>query len=94
MKAIDVATKNHVSTDDVIKICKDLGIPCTDEQSELANDDVFLIEKKIQIIKEQRAQEAKKLIQQAELKKKIKLKRKVHVAKELKKEAEAKESET
>ena len=93
MKAIDVATKNHVSTDDVIKICKDLGIPCTDEQSELANDDVFLIEKKIQIIKEQRAQEAKKLIQQAELKKKIKLKRKVHVAKELKKEAEEKEGE-
>ncbi len=94
MKAIDVATKNHVSTDDVIKICKDLGIPCADEQSELANDDVFLIEKKIQIIKEQRAQEAKKLIQQAELKKKIKLKRKVHVAKELKKEAEAKEAES
>jgi translation initiation factor IF-2 len=93
MKAIDVATKNHVSTDDVIKICKDLGIPCADEQSELANDDVFLIEKKIQIIKEQRAQEAKKLIQQAELKKKIKLKRKVHVAKELKKEAEEKEGE-
>ncbi len=93
MKAIDVATKNHVSTDDVIKICKDLGIPCADEQSELANDDVFLIEKKIQIIKEQRAQEAKKLIQQAELKKKIKLKRKVHVAKELKKEAEEKEVE-
>ncbi len=93
MKAIDVATKNHVSTDDVIKICKDLGIPCTDEQSELANDDVFLIEKKIQIIKEQRAREAKKLIQQAELKKKIKLKRRVHVAKELKKETEAKEGE-
>lgn len=91
MKAIDVATKNHVSTDDVIKICKDLGVHCENEQSELANDDVFLIEKKIQIIKEQRAQEAKKLIQQAELKKKIKLKRKVHVAKELKKEAEEKD---
>ncbi|HOM86657.1 MAG TPA: translation initiation factor IF-2 [Spirochaetota bacterium] len=90
MKAIDVATKNHVSTDDVIKICKELGIPCDNEQSDLHNDDVFLIEKKIQIIKEHRAQEAKKLIQQAELKKKIKLKRKVHVAKELKKETDGK----
>jgi len=59
MKAIDVATKNHVSTDDVIKICKELGIPCDNEQSDLLNDDVFLIEKKIQIIKEHRAQEAK-----------------------------------
>lgn len=91
MKAIDVATKNHVSTDDVIKICKELGIPCDNEQSDLLNDDVFLIEKKIQIIKEHRAQEAKKLIQQAELKKKIKLKRKVHVAKELKKETDDKQ---
>ena len=28
MKVIEIATVNHVSTEDVIKICKDLGIGC------------------------------------------------------------------
>jgi hypothetical protein len=27
MKAIDIATRNHVSTEDVQEICRELGIP-------------------------------------------------------------------
>ncbi len=87
MKAVDIATKNHVSLEDVLKICKELDIKCTNEESEIKDDDVFLVEKKIETIKEHRAQETRQLLekQKSDRKgKKIKLKRKVHVSKELK----------
>ncbi len=99
MKAVDIATKNHISLEDVLKICEELDIKCKDENSEINDNDVFLVEKKIETIKEQRAQETRQLLEKQKAErnkgKKIKLKRKVHVSKELKegiqKEEEQKE---
>ena len=99
MKAVDIATKNHVSLDDVLKICEELDIKCKDENSEINDNDVFLVEKKIETIKEHRAQETRQLLEKQKAErnkgKKIKLKRKVQVSKELKegiqKEEEQKE---
>ncbi len=79
MKAIDIATRNHVSTDDVQEICRELGIPFELEK-DLKDQDIFLIEKKIEVIKIKKAQKA----EDAKKGKKIKLKRKVHVPKESK----------
>ncbi len=91
MKAIEIATRNHVTVDDVNNICQELNIPCAGEDSEIEGNDIFLVEKRIEIIKELRAKEARKILEKnAEKKdgkgKKIKLKRKVHVAKELMKD--------
>jgi hypothetical protein len=77
MKAIDIATRNHVSTEDVQEICRELGIPFELEK-DLKDQDTFLIEKKIEVIKIKKAQKA----EEAKKGKKIKLKRKVHVPKE------------
>jgi len=79
MKAIDIATKNHISIEDVIEVCRELEIPCTDESSDISDKDIFLIEKKIEAIKKKKADK----IEQMKKGKKIKLKRKVHVAKEI-----------
>ncbi len=91
MKAIDIATTNHVSPEDVITICTDLGISCDSPDADLSEKDVFLIEKKIEVIKEHRAKAAKELIDKKNERSersgaKIKLKRKVHISKELIKE--------
>lgn len=88
MKAIEIAQNNHVSLDDILIICRELNIPCTDENTEIKGNDVFLVEKRIETIKAQRVREAQDLIKKnAEMRdqkgKKIRLKRKVHVSKEL-----------
>jgi len=91
MKIIDIATENHVSAEDIVTICKDLGIQCDIPDADLSEKDVFLIKKKIEVIKDQRAKAARKLIEKRNEKAdhkgaKIKLKRKVHASKELIKE--------
>lgn len=91
MKAIDIATTNHVSAEDIITICKDLGIPCDSMDLDISEKNVFLIERKIGTIKEQRAKATRELLEKknehVEAKgTKIKLKRRVHVSKELIKE--------
>ena len=88
MKAIEIAQNNHVSLDDIMIICKELDIACSDENSEIMNNDIFLVEKRIETIKARRAKEAQEILRKnAERReqkgKKIKLKRKVHVTKEL-----------
>jgi len=79
MKAIDIATRNHISEEDVFEVCKELGIK-RDQESEISDQDVFLIEKKIEVIKTKKAQR----VESIKKGKKIKLKRKVHVSKEIK----------
>ncbi len=96
MKAIEIAQNNHVSFDDILIICRELNIPCTDEDTDIKGNDVFLVEKRIETIKAQRVREAQDLIKKnAEIReqkgKKIRLKRKVHVSKELIKEKPAEE---
>ncbi len=96
MKAIEIAQNNHVSFDDILIICRELNIPCTDENTEIKGNDVFLVEKRIETIKAQRVREAQDIIKKnAEMReqkgKKIRLKRKVHVSKELIKEKPAEE---
>ena len=91
MKVIEIATVNHVSTEDVIKICKDLGIGCENEDTDLTDKDIFLVKKRIESIKDQRAKATRELLEKrtesADRKgAKIKLKRKVHVSEGLKKE--------
>lgn len=91
MKIIDIATENHVSAEDIVTICKDLGIECDIPDADLSEKDVFLIKKKIEVIKDQRAKAARKLIEKRNERidhkgSKIKLKRKVHASKELIKE--------
>jgi translation initiation factor IF-2 len=91
MKVNDIATVNHVSAEDIITICKDLGINCGDTESDLSEKDVFLVQKKIESIKEQRARATRELLEKKTEQNdrkgaKIKLKRKVHVSKELIKE--------
>ncbi|MCU0822017.1 MAG: hypothetical protein MUC95_06025, partial [Spirochaetes bacterium] len=89
MKAVDIATKNHVPTEQILSICAELGIPCQDGDSEINDKDLFLVEKKIEVTKNEHA---KKLLEQkkknlesakADKGKKIKLKRKVHVSRGL-----------
>lgn len=88
MKAVDIATRNHVSVEDIINVCEDLGIPFENEDAELSDKDVFLVEKKIELIKDKKAKETLKLIEKRNKKSvqkgKIKLKRKVHVSKSIK----------
>ncbi|MBN2401433.1 MAG: translation initiation factor IF-2 [Spirochaetes bacterium] len=101
MKTADIAVKNHVSIEHIIKICEELGITCKDENSDISEKDLFLVEKKIEVIK---TEKTKKTIQLIEKKgernadsnsgKKIKLKRKVHVSKGLIKDKAEKEPDT
>ncbi len=101
MKAIEIAQNNHVSLEDILIICRELNIPCADENTEIKGNDIFLVEKRIETIKAQRVKEAQNFIKKnAEMReqqgKKIRLKRKVHVSKELIKEKpgeEAKQAE-
>ena len=81
MKAIDVATKNHITIDDVIEICRAISIPCEGGDSELAENDVFLIEKRIEVIKKKKQEEAEK----ARKTRKVKLKKRVNVSDDIKK---------
>ena len=81
MKAIDVATRNHISMEDMFEVCKELEIPCEDESTDLQEKNIFLIEKKIEVIKKRKAQK----FENSKKGKKIKLKRKVHIAKDNKK---------
>lgn len=81
MKAIEVATKNFVLYDDVLEICKELGISCVDESSELNDNEVFLIERRIESVKKRKVEEAQK----AKKSKKIKLKKKVEISDDIKK---------
>jgi translation initiation factor IF-2 len=84
MKAIDIARKNHISIEDMMKVCVDLEITCEGDESELPEKDIFLIEKKIEAIKKRKAHE----IEESKKGKKIKLKRRVQVPKEGKEPAE------
>ena len=83
MKAVEIATKNHVSSDDIIGVCKELGIPYSNPETEFSDNDVFLVEKKIETIKKIKAQETLQLLAKKNKKepsgKKIKLKRKVRI---------------
>ncbi len=89
MKAIDIAMRNHVSEDDLKGVCRELGIKFEGPDSEVNDQESFLIEKMIQSIKTKKAQKA----EDVKHGKKIKLKRKVHVSKEIK-EIQASDSST
>jgi len=82
MKVIELAKKKQVSIQDILEICRDLGIVCAGEDSDIAGNDVFLVEKRVQTRNEERvrhAAEAHKKKAEDNKDKKIKLKRKVHV---------------
>ncbi len=81
MKAIDIATRNHISMEDMLEVCHELEITCEGEESDLPDKDVFLIEKKIEVIKKRKAEK----IESLKKGKKIKLKRKVQISQGLKK---------
>ena len=82
MKTADIAAKNHVTTEHIIKICNELGITCTDENSEISDKDIFLVEKKIEVLKNEKTKKTLKLMEKKgdSAGKKIKLKRKVHIS--------------
>ena len=84
MKAIDIATKNHITIDDMIEVCKELKIGCDNEDTDIADKDIFLIEKKVEVIKNKKVQKLEK----AKKGKKIKLKRKVLLSKDKKEKEE------
>lgn len=93
MKAIEIASRNHVPAEHIIVICNELGIPCMDENSDISEKDIFLVEKKIEVIKTEKAKKTLELIEKrseeilkAKQGKKIKLKRKVQISKGLIKE--------
>ena len=85
MKASDIAKKKSVTVEDVVGVCGDLGIKCADGEAEIAGNDVFLVEKRIETRNEERARHAAELMRrkaEEHKTKKIKLKRKVeHVKK-------------
>ena len=95
MKAIDIAMRSHVTEEDLQKVCEELGISYVSADSEISDQDAFLIEKRIQGLKRKKADESKQGG-------KIKLKRKVSVSKDIqssgeqtqKKEKEKKEKTT
>jgi translation initiation factor IF-2 len=78
MKAIEISRKNHISMEDMIKVCMELEINCEGDDADLQQKDIFLIEKKIEAIKKRKAHE----IEESKKGKKIKLKRRVQVHKE------------
>ncbi|MFW6364878.1 MAG: translation initiation factor IF-2 [Spirochaetota bacterium] len=82
MKAEEIAKKNLIKIEDILSICKDLDITCNGGESELSDQDAFLVEKKIETIKKVRAKEAEDKLKKKSAepkKKKIKLKRKLHL---------------
>jgi len=81
MKVIDIANRNHILAGDVEEVCKELGISF-EVDKELSEQDVFLVQRKIEVIKNKKTKTEKS--------KKIKLKRKVNIPKEAPKEAEPK----
>ena len=93
MKANEVATKNHVTFDDIIEICRELNIPCDKDTADLSEREVFLVEKKIESVKKRKLEDAQK----AKKKQKIKLKKDVKLSSDLTrkigKEVPAKESD-
>ncbi len=87
MKASEIASKNHITIEDLFEVCKDLGIDCDTDSSELSDQDLFLVEKKIEVIKNKKSRQIEKKIAG----KKIKLKRKVKVSTAVKKKKSADE---
>ncbi|PKL17633.1 MAG: translation initiation factor IF-2 [Spirochaetae bacterium HGW-Spirochaetae-5] len=81
MKAIDVATKNFITIDDVVEICKELNITCKDSAAELNEHDAFLVERRIESVKKRKLEDAEK----ARKNKKIKLKKKVDLSDDIRK---------
>ena len=81
MKAIDVATKNHISFDDIVEICKELNIICQETDTELSEHEAFLVERRIESVKKRKLEDAEK----AKKNKKIKLKKKVDVSNDIRK---------
>ena len=82
MKASDIAKKKSVTVEDVLGICGDLGIKCTESEAEISGNDVFLVEKRIETRNDERARQAADIMRKRaedHKTKKIKLKRKVHV---------------
>jgi hypothetical protein len=57
MKAIEIANQNHVSFEDILIICRELGIACGDEDADIHDRDIFLIQKRIETIKNLKAKE-------------------------------------
>ncbi|MDA3823318.1 MAG: hypothetical protein PF450_12015, partial [Bacteroidales bacterium] len=80
MKAIDIATKNHVTIDDLKEVCKNLDIQCENGDTDFSEQHIFLVQKKIESLKAKKVQK----IESSKKGTKIKLKRKVHVSKEIK----------
>jgi len=80
MKAIDIATKNHVTVEDLKEVCKSLDIQCENGDTDFSDQHIFLIQKKIESLKAKKVQK----IESSKKGTKIKLKRKVHVSKEIK----------
>ncbi len=80
MKALDIATKNHITMQDLLEVCKDLGINCESGDTVLTDQDLFLLDKKIEVLKIKKIQKVEK----SKLGNKIKLKRKVNISKEIK----------
>jgi translation initiation factor IF-2 len=76
MKASEIASKNHITIEDLYEVCKDLGIDCDTDTTEFSDQDLFLVEKKIEVIKNKKSRQIEKKIAG----KKIKLKRKVKVS--------------
>jgi translation initiation factor IF-2 len=81
MKAIDVATKNFITIDDVVEICKELNITCKDSAAELNEHEAFLVERRIESVKKRKLEDAEK----ARKNKKIKLKKKVDLSDDIRK---------
>ncbi len=81
MKAIDVATKNFITFEDVVEICKELNISCNDTSAELNEHETFLVERRIESVKKRKVEDAEK----ARKNKKIKLKKKVDVSNDIRK---------
>ena len=81
MKAIDVATKNHISFDDISGICKELNIICQNTDTELNEHETFLVERRIESVKKRKLEDAER----AKKNKKIKLKKKVELSNDIRK---------
>ncbi|MCL1911741.1 MAG: translation initiation factor IF-2 [Leptospirales bacterium] len=58
MKIIDIANRNHILVEDVEGVCKELGISFAVDE-ELSDQAVFLVEKKIEVIKNKKAKPKK-----------------------------------
>ena len=54
MKAIEIASRNHISMEDMMEVCRELEIACETEESDLQEKNIFLIEKKIEAIKKRK----------------------------------------